>query len=141
MKRLILTVIFSVSVSAPAFSETVIAKRTIRAQEILTRSDLKLIAETVPGMANSVESVAGMEARRIIYAGRPVSMNDIGPPALVDRNQIVLLAYRVSGLTIKTDGRALGRGGVGDQIRVINLESRTTVSGKIDSSGTVWVGH
>lgn len=141
MKRLILTVIFSIAVSAPAFTETVITKRTIRAQEILTRSDLKLIAETVPGMANSVDSVAGMEARRIIYAGRPVSMNDIGPPALVDRNQIVMLAYRVSGLTIKTDGRALGRGGVGDQIRVINLESRTTVSGKIDSSGTVWVGH
>lgn len=141
MKSLILRAIITAAIGTPAFADTVITKRTIRAQEILSRSDLKLISETVPGMANSLESVAGLEARRIIYAGRPVAINDIGPPALVDRNQIVALAYRVNGLTIKTDGRALGRGGLGDHIRVINLESRTTVSGKIDNSGTVWVGH
>ena len=127
--------------TTPLAAETVIATRTIRAQEIVSQSDLKLIVETVPGMASSIDAVAGLEARRILYAGRPVSMKDVGPPALVDRNQIVLLAYRVSGLTIKTDGRSLGRGGLGDRIRVINLESRTTVSGKIDSAGTVWVGQ
>jgi len=127
--------------AGPLFAETVVAKRTIRAQEIISRSDIRVIAETVPGMANSIDAVAGLEARRIIYAGRPVSMNDIGQPALVDRNQIVPLAYQTGGLIIKTDGRSLGRGGLGDRIRVINLESRTTVSGKIGPTGTVWVGQ
>lgn len=141
MRRAFCGLISTVFLAAPAISETVIAKRTIRAQEILSQADLRVIAETVPGMANNVEAIAGLEARRIIYAGRPISMNDVGPPALVDRNQVVLLAYRTGGLVIKTDGRALGRGGMGDRVRVINLESRTTVSGRIGQNGIVWVGE
>lgn len=141
MKPLICNLVVIACLASPIFAETVVAKRTIRAQEILSRADMRLIAETIPGMANDIDAVAGLEARRIIYAGRPVSMNDVGPPALVDRNQIVRLAYRNSGITIRTDGRSLGRGGFGDRVRVINLESRTTVSGKIGQAGVVWVGE
>lgn len=126
---------------SPAFAETVIATRTLRAQQLISASDLSLATGTTPGAASQIEEVAGLEARRIIYAGRPVPLSDIGPPALVERNGLVPLAYRVSGLTIKTEGRALGRGGLGDRIRVINLDSRTSVSGVIDQTGTVWVGQ
>ena len=44
------------------------------------------------------------------------------------------------GLRILTEGRALARGGVGDVIRVMNLSSRTTVSGRIAADGSVHVG-
>ena len=125
----------------PAAAETVIAKHTIRAQQIIAASDLVLANGVTPGAASKLDQVAGQEARRIIYAGRPVTLTDIGPPALVERNEIVSLAYRVSGLTIKTEGRALGRGGLGDRIRVINLDSRASVNGVIDQTGTVWVGQ
>ncbi|MEM9581649.1 MAG: flagellar basal body P-ring formation chaperone FlgA [Pseudomonadota bacterium] len=124
-----------------ATAETIIASRTIRAQEIILSTDLKIIDDTIAGMASRKQDVAGMEARRIIYAGRPIPLGDIGPPALIDRNQVIPLAFRVNGLTIKTEGRALARGGFGDRIRVINLESRTTISGRIDETGTVWVGE
>ncbi len=125
----------------PAMAETVIAKHTIRAQQMISASDVSLATGYTPGAASSIEEVAGFEARRIIYAGRPIPLGDIGPPALVERNGIVSLAYRVSGLTITTEGRALARGGFGDRIRVINLDSRTAVTGVIDETGTVWVGR
>ena len=48
-----------------------------------------------------------------IYAGRPVRPGDLGPPALVERNQLVPLVYQPGGLAISTEGRALGRGGGG----------------------------
>jgi flagella basal body P-ring formation protein FlgA len=62
---------------------------------------------------------------------------DLGPPALVDRNQIVALDFRAGGLSIRAEGRALARGGAGDVIRVMNLASRTTVSGRIRPDGVV----
>lgn len=128
-------------VVSPAAAETVIAKHTIRAQQIIATSDLAVAKGVTPGTASTLEQVAGLEARRVIYAGRPVALSDVGPPALVERNEIVPLAYRVSGLTIKTEGRALGRGGLGDRIRVMNLDSRAPVNGVIDKTGTVWVGQ
>jgi flagella basal body P-ring formation protein FlgA len=57
----------------------------------------------------------------------------------VDRNQMVSLVFRSSGLTILTEGRALDRGGVGDVIKVMNLASRTTVTGTIAPDGSVMV--
>lgn len=138
----LLAIGLAVQFGAPfAYADTVIASRTIRANEIILSSDLKLIPEDIIGMATTLNDVAGLEARRILYAGRPIPLTNIGPAALVDRNQIVSLAFKVNGLTIKTDGRALGRGGYGDRIRVINLDSRTTVSGRVDETGTIWVGE
>lgn len=125
----------------PVWAETVVATRTIRAQQIVMADDLRVVAGDTPGMAGEIGQIAGLEARRILYAGRPVSPRDVGPPALVERNQIVLLGFRIGGLQITTDGRAMSRGGHGDRVRVINLSSRTTVSGTIDADGTVWVGQ
>lgn len=135
---LIIGVSVLVSVS-PTFSETVVAVRTIRAQQMIMPADVQQIADTLPGMATDLEDVIGLEARNIIYSGRPISMSEIGPAALIERNQIVSLIFQRSGLTIRTDGRSLSRGGKGDLVRVINLDSRKTVSGKIDDSGSVWV--
>jgi flagella basal body P-ring formation protein FlgA len=59
---------------------------------------------------------------------------------VVERNQIVPISFLSGGLAIKAEGRALARGGVGDVIRVMNLQSRTTVSGQIAPDGQVLVG-
>ncbi len=122
-------------------ADTVIAARTIRAQQIITGADVKLITDRISGMATSVTDVVGLEAKRILYTGRPIGLTDVGPPALVERNQIVPLSFRSNTLIIQTDGRSLGRGGAGDTIRVLNLASRTTVNGTIGTNGTVWVSE
>jgi flagellar basal body P-ring formation protein FlgA len=38
------------------------------------------------------------------------------------------------------DGRALGRAGIGDVVRVMNLGSRQTVSGLVLADGSIVVG-
>lgn len=123
-----------------AQADVVMATRTIRANTVLMPADVALAPATIPGALEEVETAIGMEARVTLYAGRPVHPGDLGPPAIVDRNQLVPLAYRAGGLDILTEGRALGRGGVGDVIRVMNLASRTTVTGRIGSDGMVQVG-
>ena len=126
--------------AAPTRADTLIAARTIRAQTILAATDVTTVAAQVPGALSDAAAVVGQEARVVLYAGRPIRPGDVGPPAIVDRNQIVPLAYRRGTLTILAEGRALGRGGVGDAIRVMNTSSRSTVTGVVGPDGTVTVG-
>ncbi len=125
--------------ASPAQTQTVVATHTIRSQSVLTYADIEMIEQSVAGAYITLDEVVGMEARVVLYPGRPIRLDDIGPPALVERNQIVTLIYAVAGLTIATDARALGRAGVGDRLRVMNLASRSTVSGWVQADGSISV--
>lgn len=124
---------------AMAQADSLVATRTIPAQSVLAETDMTLVAAEIPGALASVPEAVGLEARVTLYAGRPIHAGDLGPPAIIDRNQIVTLAYTAGGLAIVTEGRALARGGAGDVIRVMNLASRTTVTGRIMADGMVQV--
>lgn len=126
--------------SVPAFADSLVATRPIRAASTITAQDVTLVEAEIEGALTDIASAVGQEARVTIYPGRPVRAADLGPPAVVERNQIVPLAYRSGSLTILTEGRALARGGVGDVIRVMNLASRATVSGLIGPDGLIDVG-
>ena len=124
----------------PAMADSLIALRTIHAQDVVALADMNAVAADIPGAISDASLVVGQEARITVYAGRPIRAADFGPPALIDRNQIVPLIYVAGGLQITTEGRALGRGGTGDVIRVMNLASRSTVSGIVTETGAVRVG-
>ncbi|GGH58670.1 flagellar basal body P-ring formation protein FlgA [Frigidibacter albus] len=123
-----------------ARAEMLVAARTIRAQALIGPADLARAEGTMPEAFADPAVVLGQEARVAIYAGRPILAGDIGPPALVERNQTVTLVYRRGALTILAEGRALGRGGAGDSLRAMNIASRTTITGRVAADGTVHVG-
>lgn len=121
----------------PAGAQSLVAAHTIRAQSVLSEEDIAFAKTAIPGAASDPAAVIGLAARTVIYQGRPIRPEDLGPPALIDRNQIVVLTYVSGALSIVTEGRALGRGGVGEPIRVMNSASRTTVTGIVAANGTV----
>ncbi len=123
--------------AAPVAAEIVVPNRTIRPGEIISAHDLIAQAGHISGAAGSVEDIAGLEARIALYPGRPIPLAHVGPPAVVERNQIVMLVYRSDGLHIVAEGRALGRGAQGDFIKVMNLTSRSTVMGRVAANGTI----
>lgn len=122
-----------------AHADIVLAAKTMRAHSLLTVNDLKISQGELAGTYFAVEDLIGQETRVVLYAGRPIKIDDVGPPALVDRNQIVVLIYTTGGLSMATEGRAMARGGLGDRIRVMNLSSRSTVNGTILADGSVSV--
>lgn len=126
--------------ASPAFGDSVIATRTVRAQAALTADDVTLVSMEIPGALTALDAAIGHEARTVIYPGQPISAEDLKSQAVVDRNQIIPLSYTADGLTILTEGRALARGGVGDVIEVMNLSSRNKVLGHIGPDGVVRVG-
>lgn len=135
-----LRVLLLLALAAPVSAESLVATRTIRAKTLVAPEDLTLVSAALPGALSDPSQAIGLEARVAIYAGKPVRPGDLGPPTLVERNQLVTLVYLSGGLAISTEGRALARGSEGEEIRVMNLGSRNTVTGRIGPDGTVYVG-
>ncbi|MEP2029504.1 MAG: flagellar basal body P-ring formation chaperone FlgA [Paracoccaceae bacterium] len=133
------TFFLAVSIGTFTSAEIAVPIRTIRANAVITAKDLEVRSANVPGTFEHPRDLVGQEARVALYAGRPIRLDDIGPPAIVNRNQIVSLFFSQGGLRISTEGRALARGGIGDRIRVMNLASRTTLFGQIQSDGSVQI--
>lgn len=129
--------IWLILMSSMASADIILAARTMRPNSVLTAADLKTSPGDLPGVYSAIEDLLGQETRVVLYAGRPIRIEDVGPPALVDRNQIVILMYDIGGLRIATEGRSLARGGIGDRVRVMNLSSRSTVTGTVLADGTV----
>ncbi len=137
MIRTTLLFLFLAQVAA---ADALLANRAIPSRSVITALDIRPSEHSVPGAYTDPAEVIGMEARVTIYPGRPIRRGDLMAPAVVERNQIVSLQYATNGLFIETEGRALGRAGIGDLIRVMNLNSRTTVTGRVGPSGIVEVG-
>jgi len=123
----------------PAAADTLVAARTIRAQAILTADDLKLAPGATPGALSQVEQAIGKETRVILYAGRPIMQEHVGAPALIERNALVSLVYATPYMRIATEGRALGRAGLGESLRVLNIASKNTVRAIVTGPGEATV--
>lgn len=126
--------------AGPAWAESLVAARLIRAMTVIVPEDVAMVQAPHPGAMTDPALALGQEARVTLYPGRPIRAQDLGPPAVVDRNQIVPLTFRMGALTIRAEGRALSRGAAGDLIRVLNLASRNTVTGLVRPDGSVAVG-
>ncbi len=123
----------------PAMAETLVATRVVRPNTIISAADYAVAETAMPGALAAGADIAGLEAKVTLYPGRPILPAHVGPAALVKRNQPITLIYRRGRLSISTEGRALSRGAVGDTVNVMNMASRSTVSGRVLSDGSVAV--
>ncbi|MBB5722319.1 flagella basal body P-ring formation protein FlgA [Loktanella ponticola] len=125
--------------SVAAQAEVLVASRIIPANSIISADDIQLRDVASAGGVADPDQIVGMEARKALFAGRPILLADVGNPAVVERNQIIQLVFSRFGLVIKTEGRAMDRAAPGEMIRVMNLESRSLVTAKIDNAGVAYV--
>lgn len=139
--RILLLSLVALSLPFGGMAETVVARQTVRSKAVLTASDISVLPEDVAGAISDPGLVVGMEARVVLYAGRPIKPEDIGRPALIERNQLVTLVYNQGGLKISTEGRSLARAAAGERVRAMNLASKSTVIGLVDGAGRIIVGN
>lgn len=130
-----------VVMASAAQADTVVATQMIRPQQLITADSVQIDPTSVQGAYDQLGQVIGKEAQYALYPGRAVMIGAVGEPAVIDRNQIVELVYESGGLRIATEGRSLGRGAVGDRIRVMNTSSRTALFGIIAEDGSVLVSR
>lgn len=128
------------ALAGPALAASVVPVRAIRAQTVIAPSDVVLDDAAVPGALDRVEAAVGQEARVTLYPGRPILPSQLGPPAVIERNQLVRMQFTRGALAITAEGRALDRAGAGEIVRVMNLGSKQVVTGVVTPEGTIEVG-
>ena len=134
-----LPVLLTLVVAGGARAEVVVAAETIRAGAVIEPGMLATAPLAAPGALDDMRDAIGLEARVNLYPNRPVRPEDLGMPTVVQRNERVSLVYVAGGLRITAEGRALDRAGAGEPVRVMNMASRSTVTGVAVGAGVVEV--
>ncbi len=139
MKLIFFTLAFLSSASL-CVAQTIVPSRAIRAGSVISEADLTRLNTKTAGAYDVAEAIIGKEAKVTLYPGRPIQLGQVGPPALLERNQVVKMTFRTGPLSISAEGRVLDRAGLGDRVRVMNMSSRQTVFGTVLANGTIEVG-
>lgn len=141
IRRILALAVFATPIlCTQVLATSVEATRTLRTGTVINASDVMLsYNEPRRNEIESVEEAIGMEVRSSIRAGRTIRRSDLRHPILVKRNQLVNIVYRRGSLVIRGEGRALRDGGKGEAIRVMNLDSRMIVTGRVATNGQVEV--
>jgi flagella basal body P-ring formation protein FlgA len=92
------------------------------------------------GVINSRLALVGKLARRTLLPGVPIPVNAVSDPNAVSNGTKVRVVFHQGGLLIETYAIALQAGSVGEVISVRNPDSGTTISGIVQSDGSVRVG-
>lgn len=105
----------------------------------------RLVMENTQRAAVAAAGLMGRRARRPVSAGHPIEPDDIEvdmPAAIVIHpNDLVHLIATVGPLQVKTRGEAMQDGRVGQLIQVRNLDSKSTVTGRVVDRSTVEVEY
>lgn len=120
----------------PAQAAVLAAARTLPAGTVITAADLRAIDGDRPGLSDPSEAI-GLQTRITIHEGRPLQASLLQAPKLARRNQVQQLVFQRGGLRIVTSARTLSDGAAGDVIRVMNLESRATISAVVQPDGSL----
>ena len=138
MKHVLIAIICGFT-ACPVLADVAIAARNIRPGEVLSETDVLVIRGDANGAFESAGSIVGAETKVALYVGQAILPAQIAPAASVERNQLIEIRFVSNGLSMTTEGRALGRGFEGQRIRVMNLASKTSIFGTIQQDGSVRV--
>ncbi len=73
MRAFWLALIIAAFTNGPAIGDTLMATRTIRSKTILTAADVFVVKDDLPAIFDSADDVIGLEARVVLYQGRPTA--------------------------------------------------------------------
>jgi len=118
-----------------------VTKRRILPDEIITEDDIELTDlpwQRVNAFAVlDPRDLVGMQAKRLIAQGRPVQLQSVTPPIIISRGEEVKIELRHGALHLVTTGKAIGDAHLGQEVRVVNLSSRKTITAIARADGVV----
>ncbi|HVV64459.1 MAG TPA: flagellar basal body P-ring formation chaperone FlgA [Rhizomicrobium sp.] len=143
MKRLIFLLAFLAvnAASAETGVRIVVPARDIARGQNIESADLAYgfaaPGSVTQGTATSMDSVVGMQARRLLRAGQSMRIDDVRPAVLVTKGMTVTMTFEAPGVTLTALGRAMSEGGLGETVTVLNPASYRQVAAVVIGPGAV----
>ncbi len=134
-----------VSTYVEVLSPVVVLKRPLARNQVISDDDVCLeekdLSKVPPGAMTDVDAVVGQRLKRTLGVGTVLRGAWLDKPTLVKRGDVVRLRIDTAALEISALGRVDEQGGMGDTVRVINLDSKRRVYGQVLDRQTVRVRY
>jgi len=123
------------------FREVLVSTRNVRRGEVLQAEMFELeecdITKQNEGYFFDFADLEGARAKRSIGANRVVTQRHVEPVPVILRGEEVTLILETDNVRLSIKGKALQDGGIGQQIRVRNGDSRKVLQGEVIDAQTV----
>ena len=123
------------------FREVLVSTRNVRRGEALQAEMFELeecdITKQNEGYFFDFADLEGGRAKRSIGANRVVTQRHVEPVPVILRGEEVTLILETDNVRLSIKGKALQDGGIGQQIRVRNGDSRKVLQGEVIDAQTV----
>ncbi|MGO4707364.1 flagellar basal body P-ring formation chaperone FlgA [Microvirga sp. 2MCAF38] len=86
-------------------------------------------------------AVIGKTARRTLLPGEAIPANAVDDPKIVTRGAPTQIVFEEGGLSITAMGAPLQSGGLGEQIRVRNMDTGRIIMGIVQADGRIRIGE
>jgi len=132
-----------VPVTVTIYKNVIVTARSLSRGELLAERDFKRVKYDVSqlhtGYIEDPANGVGMELKRRLSAGVPLTATMMRKPKIIKRGQQVSIIAHAGGLEVRMSGKALAHGAVGERIRVLNLKSKKKLEGTVTLSGDIQV--
>ncbi len=133
---------YAVSAELSIEAPVLVAARDLDRGARLRPGDLRLETRKLPpgkAVLHDPERARGLVLRRPVRAGEPVLARQVTRPAAVEAGQPVRALFRRGAVTLELDTVARTRGDVGALVRVVGIDGKKTVIGRVVAPGRVVV--
>jgi len=126
-----------------SIERVVVPTRDIRVGDLLDREDFTYVdrdgARLPRDVVRAFEEVEGLRAKRSLRREQTFRASQVEAVPLVKRGDRVQLLLQSGSLRISGSGKAKETGAFGDWIRVVNMDSKRELTGRVDREGRVHV--
>ena len=125
------------------FQKVVIASVAIQSGDQVSRDLVKLermdVGKLPIGFITYFDEFEGWNAKNQIAPGTVLTENMLIKPMLIRRGDVVRIVARIGQMEVSASGLALSQGGVGDRIRVQNVDTKKYLTGRVQADKSVLV--
>jgi len=118
-----------------------VLSRPFERDEMIQNGDISWIKMRIDTIGRQVitdpKQLVGLTARRPLRSSVPLITADIEHPIVVTKGALLVMSYKVPGMTLTDSGRAQENGALGDTISVVNERSHRTVQAVVVGANTV----
>ncbi len=120
-----------------------IASRRIKKGEKINPSDFRIekidATKSIERLRNVSEPLEGMRAARTIPSGKPLERGMLQPIPVISRGDKIAIKCTVGAMDIMTTGVAKEDGSLGEQIDVVNVQTKRKIVAIVDGPGVAVV--
>jgi flagella basal body P-ring formation protein FlgA len=116
--------------------------RNINTGEIIQPSDLVWSDEVIAAAnaPNDPNRLIGQAARHPLRGGAAVQANDLAAAAVVHRDEMIEVVFEAPGISLVLQGKAMKDAAVGEQVQVLNPQSKKVIEAVASAPGRAVVG-